>query len=126
MSSERTSRFLVPFLHWLKPDISGQAIAQIHVLIRKGAHLTEYAILAMLLWRAFRWQSAGTRRSLRPHAASALAVAIVFAANDEYHQGFIASRSSSPVDVLIDSCGAVLGLAVRWGVGGLKPESAAP
>lgn len=126
MSSEHTSRFLVPFLHWLKPDISGEAIAQIHVLIRKGAHLTEYAILAVLLWRAFRWQRAGARQSLWPHAASALAVAIVFAATDEYHQGFIASRGSSPVDVLIDSCGAVLGLAVRWGVGGRKPESAAP
>ena len=123
MSSEHTSRFLVPFLRWLKPDISGTTIAQIHFLIRKGGHLTEYAILVVLLWRAFRWQRAGVRQSLWPHGASALAVAIVFAATDEYHQSFIPSRGSSPVDVLIDSCGAVLGLALRWGVGNRKSEA---
>ena len=48
MSSEHTSRFLVPFLRWLMPDISRATIAQIHILLRKGAHLAEYAILAVL------------------------------------------------------------------------------
>jgi VanZ family protein len=117
MSSEHTSRFLVPFLRWLKPDISGATIAQIHFLLRKGAHLAEYAILAVLLWRGFRWQRVGVRESLWPQAASALALTIVFAATDEWHQSFIASRGALPVDVLVDSCGAALGLALRWAIG---------
>ena len=122
LSSEHTSRFLVPFLRWLMPDISGATIAQINILLRKGAHLAEYAILAVLLWRGFRWGRVGVRQSLWPQAASALALAIAFAATDEWHQSFIASRGPSPVDVLIDSCGAALGLALRWGVGSREPR----
>jgi hypothetical protein len=48
MSAEETSRFLVPFLRWLKPDISVETLAQIHFFVRKCGHLTEYAILAMI------------------------------------------------------------------------------
>ena len=114
LSTEHTSRFLVPFLRWLKPDISGATIAQLHFLIRKGAHLTEYAILAVLLWRAFRLRGASVRCSLWPQAGIALGVAIVFAATDEYHQAFVASRGASPIDVLIDSCGAIAGIMIRW------------
>src|SRR5438045_5204621 len=54
LSAQHTSRFLVPFLRWLDPQISLAALAQIQFAIRKLGHLTEYAILAMLLWRALR------------------------------------------------------------------------
>src|SRR5260370_32491122 len=57
LSAEHTSRFLVPFLRWLDPQISLAALAAIQLGIRKLGHLTEYAILAMLLWRAFRGSS---------------------------------------------------------------------
>jgi VanZ family protein len=122
-SAEHTSRFLVPFLRWLKPDISWATIGQVHFLIRKGAHLIEYAILAVLLWRGFRMERVGVRRGVWPQAWFALLVAIIFAATDEYHQGYVPSRSSSSADVMIDSCGALLGLALRWGIGGRQPES---
>ncbi len=52
MSAEHTSRFIVPFLRWLKSDISIETLASIHFVIRKCAHLSEYAILALLLLRA--------------------------------------------------------------------------
>ena len=120
LSSEHTSRFLVPFLRRLKPDISWATIAQIHFLIRKGAHLTEYAILAVLLWRGLRFRRINLRGSLWPQAALAFVVAIIFAASDEYHQAFVPTRGSSSADVLIDSCGAILGLALRWGIGDRK------
>src|SRR5205814_9256817 len=58
LSAEHTSRFLVPFLRWLDPQISFATLNAIQFGIRKLAHLTEYAILAMLLWRALR---SGTR-----------------------------------------------------------------
>ena len=123
MSAEHTSRFLVPFLHWLKPDISWATIVQIHFLLRKGAHLTEYAILAVLLWRALRFRGVSVRSSLWPQAGIALAVAIVFAATDEYHQAYVPSRGSSSIDVLIDSCGAMIGLALRWRIGNQKLQA---
>lgn len=126
MSSEHTSRFLVPFLHWLDPDISAATTALIHAGIRKAAHLTEYAIMAVLLWRAFRFPNLGVRQSLWPQAAIALALAILVAATDEWHQSFVASRGSSVIDVLIDSCGALLGLALRWGVGDRRGKNDVP
>ena len=66
MSAEHTSQFIVPFLHWLMPHLSPEALEQIHVLIRKLGHSTEYAILSVLLWRAIfggtnlKWSSSTT------------------------------------------------------------------
>ena len=51
-SYEHSSRFVEPFLHWLFPQMSQAHVEEIHHLIRKCGHLTEYAILALLLWRA--------------------------------------------------------------------------
>src|SRR5260370_16334814 len=51
LSAAQTSRFLVPFLRWLDPQISEATIAAIQLVVRKLGHITEYAILAMLLWR---------------------------------------------------------------------------
>src|SRR5437870_5620199 len=111
LSAEHTSRFLVPFLRWIDPQISLAALNAIQFGIRKLGHLTEYAILAMLLWRALR---GGTRWQMKISLlflVAAIACA-VFAASDEFHQSFVPSRTSSPVDVMIDVCGAFLGLAV--------------
>jgi VanZ family protein len=44
---------------------------------------------------------------------AALASAI-FAASDEFHQAFVPSRTASLNDVMIDICGALIGLAICW------------
>lgn len=108
-SAEHTSRFLVPFLQWLRPDLSLQTIASIQFGIRKLAHLTEYAVLAILLLRGFRLQA---RRSFCRQIVLALFLAAAYAATDEYHQTFTPSRTASPRDVMIDSCGALIGAAL--------------
>ena len=111
LSAEHTSRFLVPFLRWIDPQISLAALNAIQVGVRKVGHLTEYAILAMLLWRALR---SGTRWQMKMSIlflVAALACAI-FAASDEFHQSFVPSRTPSPVDVMIDISGAFVGLAI--------------
>ena len=109
LSAEHTSRFLVPFLRWINPQISFATLNAIQLGIRKLGHLTEYAILAMLLWRALR---SGTRWQVKMSIlflVAALASAI-FAASDEFHQSFVPSRTASPNDVMIDICGALIGL----------------
>ncbi len=71
------------------------------LILRKAAHMTEYAILAALLRRA---------------AASygwAFALAVAYAASDEFHQTFVRGRHGSPVDVGIDAIGVALGL-MAW------------
>ena len=69
-------------------------------ILRKGAHLTEYAVLGALLYRAL------GREPL------ALAVGIAYAATDELHQYFVRGRHASPVDVAIDAVGVAAGMLV--------------
>jgi VanZ family protein len=109
MSAEHTSRFLFPFLRWLRPDISAATIETIHFLIRKGSHLAEYAIFAALLWRALHY---GTRlrANFRLEAGLVVFSGMLYAAGDEFHQSFIKSRGSSAGDVIIDSGGILLGI----------------
>ena len=111
LSAEHTSRFLVPFLQWLDPQISVVALAKIQLAVRKLGHLAEYAILAMLIWRAFRGGTAWTAR-LSILFVAGLGACALFAASDEFHQSFVASRTSSVHDVMIDICGALVGLTI--------------
>lgn len=92
------------------PEISSAAIETVQLFVRKSAHVTEYAVLAALLLRGLR---AGAKARVW-WATLALVAAVVYAALDEFHQSFVASRTASPRDVLIDSCGALIGLAVYW------------
>ena len=110
MSAEQTSRIIGPLLRWLKPDISGQAIAEAQFFVRKSAHVIEYAILAMLFWRALRAALRSTSTLLI--GAGALIVSALFAVLDEFHQSFVATRTASESDVLIDICGAIMALAI--------------
>jgi VanZ family protein len=110
LSAEHTSRFLIPFLHWLDPHISFQTIAAIHLMLRKLGHLTEYAMLAALLWRALRDALRST--SSFPAALIAFGISALFAMSDEFHQSFVPTRTSSENDVMIDICGAIVGLTI--------------
>lgn len=108
LSGEHTSRFIGPFLRWFAPSISDGTIGSVQLVVRKCGHLTEYAILAALLCRAFR------QGRLQPHRIfiASFLISAVYAAFDEFHQSFVASRTASPWDVLIDCIGAASGLAL--------------
>jgi VanZ family protein len=108
MSPEHTSRFLTPLLKWLKPDISAAAIAHIHFFVRKAAHVTEYAILTGLLFRALR----GLVADFWLRATMAFVPALLFAVVDELHQSFVPSRTSSLGDVFIDFAGAIVAIII--------------
>jgi VanZ like protein len=113
MSAEHTSRFLVPFILWLKPDMSIETVALIQFCVRKAAHLTEYAILALLCCRAlFRGTNLEWARSTL--IVSAWIACVLVAAGDEFHQSFVESRGASPWDVMIDAAGAIFGLLICW------------
>ena len=86
------------FLLSAQPDL-GTGLGAWDVVLRKLAHLTEYALL-FLLW-AFALR--GRRRLAR-----AAAIAIAYAVTDELHQTTVDGRVGSPVDVLIDTAGVAL------------------
>ena len=114
MSSQHTSRFLVPFLLWLDPHISFKTIELVQLIVRKAGHVTEYAVLAALLWRVIRHHWPLVRRNFWRPATVALAVAIIFATTDEFHQSFYPSRGATAHDVVIDTMGAFIGLVICW------------
>ena len=107
-SAAKTGPFLRPFLEWLFGAISDARFALIHFLVRKTAHLTVYATLSALWFRAHRGPRSGWQPSW---ALLALLVSMLVALGDELHQSFVLSRTGSPSDVLLDSVGALLAQA---------------
>jgi VanZ family protein len=72
-------------------------------VLRKIAHVAEYAVLGALLYRAVRREPA------------AIFLGSLYAVTDEVHQSFVAGRHGSPVDWLIDTAGVVVGvLLLSW------------
>ena len=111
LSAEHTSRIIGPILRWFNPRVGVETIARVQFFVRKSGHVTEYAVLATLLWRALRYGTARERRMSVLFVATCFACAL-FAASDEFHQSFVPSRTASPVDVTIDICGALIGLTI--------------
>ena len=115
-SAASTSGLLAPLLRWLYPDISQEAIVRVHFFARKAAHLTEYALLAALAFRALRLSlDVSTPRVI----ALALGLVILVAGGDELRQSYLAARTGSPVDVAINLAGGALGVGLivvfyRW------------
>ena len=114
-STRHTSRIIGPLLRWINPNVTDATINQVQYVIRKGAHMAEYAILAALLWRARRQPVRGDTRPWHwSEAILALGLAFAFAASDEFHQTFVPSREGRVGDVFIDSAGAALGVGAIW------------
>jgi VanZ family protein len=108
-SLNATSRFLLPLLRWLLPDASVATLFSIHSLLRKGAHVGGYGVLAFLTWRAL---VASTRTAALRPALLALAWVLSLATLDEIRQAHTAVRTGSPWDVALDLCGGALGLVL--------------
>jgi VanZ family protein len=81
------------------PDL-GTGLGTWDTVLRKLAHVAEYAILGGLVFRASR------------SAPAAFLFASAYAVTDELHQAFVRGRHGSPVDWLIDSAGALIGVLV--------------
>jgi len=113
-SAENTSSIIGPILRFLIPGISEQSLDMIHGLIRKCGHLTEYFILSILLFRAFRSGSMELK-TLR-WAFFSIIIVIIYAAGDEFHQSFVSTRTASVMDVGIDITGGIFaqGIIFLW------------
>jgi VanZ family protein len=97
-------------LRWLFEHVFGTTSdplwEQIHHFIRKSGHFVGYGLVALTWLRA--WWMTLPRLGLVKDALLALLGTAVVAASDEFHQSFLPNRTSSPWDVLLDCCGAVV------------------
>ena len=105
-NAEHTGSLLVPLLRSLLPWASPVALQASHAAVRKCAHVTEYAMLAVLWYRALVRDGALERQ---PAATAAVAIAALWGFVDEAHQTMQLTRGGSLADVALDSAGGALG-----------------
>lgn len=84
-----------------------EAAANIEPLVRKVAHIIEYAIGAMIFYGIL---STYQKISLYGKIGMTIAFVLVYAGLDELHQSFIDDRNASLLDVGIDTIGGALGV----------------
>lgn len=114
-SYRHSSTLFEPLIHWLFPRMPPDRVEEFHHLFRKCAHLTEYAILAMLLWRTIHRPNKNSARPWRwDEAGLVLAIVFLYAASDEFHQSFVPGRTALFSDVLIDTTGGAVGLMLLY------------
>jgi VanZ family protein len=127
-SGGATSQFFAPLFRWLFPEMSPREFWSAHYWVRKSAHLTEYAILAMLSFRALRLSL--DVPVLRIVGLTLLLVVSV-AGVDEFRQAHIATRTGSLRDVALNFVGGGLGVVLvvlvhrLFGVGAPAPREGA-
>lgn len=88
----------VIFLFSSRPDLPSNRIDWVDFIFKKSAHITEFAILTLLVFRAL----------ARPTTDCAVLFAIAYAFSDEIHQFFTPGRGAHLTDVAIDSVGIII------------------
>lgn len=110
-SAEHTGWVLEPVLRWMIRSLTQEQFYAIHYFIRKSAHFTEYFVFCLLLYRGVRLGRVGWRWAW---GLAALFCAAGYSVLDEIHQAFVASRTASAYDSLLDSVGAFVAFVVIW------------
>lgn len=102
-SSGETSGRLMALLKAVLGEFSSpESEEMIHLGVRKLGHLVEYAVLYALVWRA------RVRTGAGPGWKVPLAVCVLYAITDEFHQAYVSNRVGTPTDVGVDAAGAAL------------------
>lgn len=100
----------VPELDNLPAEEQAAIFSQVGLVIRKGAHFSEYALLGFFLLLHIR--QINKRTAVVLPWLWAWGVGTLYAASDEFHQSFVGGRGPAVTDVLIDSCGVAAGVAL--------------
>jgi VanZ family protein len=109
LSSQETSRFLYPILHFLF-GIDWATFEPLHAFLRKCGHVFGYGLLSILLFRAWREtlpRFDGAKWTARWAAIAVFGTAFV-ATLDEWHQSYIPSRTGTYRDVILDTCAGLV------------------
>ncbi len=108
-SSQNTGRVLTSILQWLIPAISRDQVDLVNFAARKCAHFVEYFVLYLLVHRGV---AAGRPDWRGSRAMIAWLIVVAYSLLDELHQSFVATRTGSPWDSLLDAAGGIFGMLV--------------
>lgn len=112
-SSDLSEGFLRQFILWFLPErVSGnrEILDLLEYLVRKCAHMAEFAVLGLLI--SIQMYLYGKFQNRWRWFFVAAALVMCYAATDEFHQLFVSGRSGRVTDVLIDTAGGTIGIAV--------------
>jgi VanZ family protein len=108
-SAEHTRTLIEKILRqWFPAQVADWPIAlfeRIDWNVRKVAHVTEYTLLGVLTYRMLGY---GRPNFYHYQVWGTVLFCVAYAASDEYHQSFYASRGAAAGDVFFDAFGAIL------------------
>lgn len=107
-----TRSFLATILSLLHCQVSPATFGTLHTGLRKMAHLTEYAIFALLLYV---YPDEEDQTMWRPRRAlTCIVVVALYSLTDEFHQLYVPQRHSSLMDCGLDTLGASLAMLLPY------------
>ncbi|QSQ07859.1 hypothetical protein H0A61_00176 [Koleobacter methoxysyntrophicus] len=90
-------------------NVDDSLTASLHYLVRKGAHVAEYFVLAFLLANAFEKYPLRDKKVI----LYSFSASFLFAISDEIHQLYVPGREGRATDVIIDTIG-IIAACVTW------------
>lgn len=99
---------IIPDFENFSPEQQEAIRSTVGLIIRKLAHFSEYALLGFSLMLHI--AQVQKKITVRLPLLWAWGIGTLYAATDEFHQGFVAGRGPSIVDVMIDSLGVIAGI----------------
>ena len=91
-------------------DYYNTYLQNINIILRKGAHLFEFLILAILVaWVMVSYEITGRRA-----VVYVLFIVLLYAVSDEFHQLFVPGRTARVQDILIDFIGGIIGTVIFY------------
>ena len=91
-------------------DYYNAYLQNINIILRKGAHLFEFLILAILVaWVMVSYEITGRRA-----VVYVLFIVLLYAVSDEFHQLFVPGRTARVQDILIDFIGGIIGTVIFY------------
>ena len=124
-SAENTGSILWKIVHAFYGGVSERQFEILHFFVRKGAHFTFYGLLSVFAYYSWKATLPVRRSWTFRWSALALALTLIAASLDEFHQSFAPSRTASVRDVLLDVTGALffLILIAAFAGGGREKSS---
>jgi VanZ family protein len=123
---ERLLRFWLPVILWgsviflfsTRPTKPSSQIDWQDFIIKKSAHIVEYAVLTVLLYRALKESGVDKKEA----GIYAIIMAILYGASDEFHQSFTPGREPRVRDIFFDTIGGILAMYSIWNLLPKAPE----
>lgn len=114
--AKKLTKFWLPVILWAliifffsnRPSIYTVDFYLGDFLLKKSAHIVEYAIFGILVFRAFLSHDIDKKKAL----LISIVIASFYGITDEFHQSFISGRTATIRDTIIDTIGAIIGVNI--------------